>query len=233
LDLDLVAPGGDFTDLNDDGIQDQIALMSIKPYRSDGSLANPDSLNTFFFIGTSAASPHVAGAVALLLSNGVPPQKIEQTLRSTAVNPFAVNGGFDLEYGAGLLDLNAAVRFGPHGNGRTATGGDGSDDGSNDGGDTGGATGDPVIPDLITGNPSQGDAAVSFPVAKSGLVRARIFDAQGRLVRTLYDGESSMGDRTVRWDGRAKDGSRAASGIYFFRIETPQGNAIRKFAFLR
>jgi hypothetical protein len=42
-----------------------------------------------------------------------------------------------------------------------------------------------------------------------------------------------MGDRTVRWDGRGKDGSRAPSGIYFFRIETPQGNAIRKFAFLR
>lgn len=234
LDLDLVAPGGDFTELNGDGIQDQIALMSIKPYRSDGSLANPDSLGTFFFIGTSAASPHVAGAVALLLSNGVTPQKIEQTLRSTAVNPFAVNGGFDPEYGAGLLDLNAAVRFGPHGNGRTPTGGDGSDDGGDTGGgDTGGATGDPVIPDLLSGNPSQGDAAVSFPVAKSGLVRARIFDAQGRLVRTLFDGESAMGDRTVRWDGRGRDGSRAPSGIYFFRIETPQGNAIRKFAFLR
>lgn len=233
--LDLVAPGGDFTDLNGDGIQDQIGLMSIKPFRSDRSLANPDSLDTFFFIGTSAASPHVAGAAALLLSQGARPNDVEQILRSTAVGPFAVNGGFDWEYGSGLLDLNAAVRFGPQGRGRTPTGNEGDDGGGDggDGGDTGGATGDPVIPDLITGNPSQGDAAVSFPVATSGVVRARIFDAQGRLVRTLFEGESATGDRTVRWDGRAKDGTRAASGIYFFRIETPQGKAIRKFAFLR
>ena len=234
-DLDLVAPGGDFTDLNDDGIQDQIALMSIKPYRSDGSLANPDSLDTFFVIGTSAASPHVAGAVALLLSEGARPNNVEQILRSTAVNPFAVSGGMDWEYGSGLLDLNAAVRFGPHGRDRTSTGSDGGGDGGDgsDGGDTGGATGDPVIPDLFTGNPSQGDAAATFEVVKSGVVRARIFDARGRLVRTLFEGESATGARTVRWDGRAKDGSRAASGIYFFRIETPQGSAIRKFAFLR
>lgn len=220
--LDLVAPGGDFTDLNGDHIQDQIALMSIKPYRSDGSLANPDSLSTFFFIGTSAASPHVAGAAALLMSKGITRStEIEQILRSTAMHP---TSGESDEYGSGLLDLSAAVRFG---RGKNATGSGGA------GGDTGGATGDPLIPELFSGNPSVGDASIGFQVRQGGEVRVRIFDARGRLVRTLFEGHSTMGARRARWDGTVSDGSKAPSGVYFFRIETPQGKATRKFAFLR
>jgi serine protease len=220
--LDLLAPGGDFTDVNGDHIQDQIALMSIKPYRSDGSLANPDSLDTFFFIGTSAASPHVAGAVALLMSKGITRSaEIEQILRSTTMNP--LSGGSD-EYGSGVLDLSAAVRYG---RGKNATG---ATDG---GGDSGGATGDPLFPELFSGNPSVGDASIGFQVRQGGEVRVRIFDARGRLVRTLFEGHSTMGARRARWDGTVSNGSKAPSGVYFFRIETPQGNATRKFAFLR
>jgi len=221
--LDLVAPGGDFTDVNGDHIQDQIALMSIKPYRSDGSLANPDSLDTFFFIGTSAASPHVAGAVALLMSKGITrANEIEQILRSTAVHPMS---GESDQYGSGLLDLSAAVRYG---RGKNATTGAG-----NDGGDTGGGTADPVFPEFFSGNPSVGDASIGFQVRQGGTVRVRIFDARGRLIRTLLDGYSTMGARRARWDGNGLDGSKAPSGVYFFRIETPQGSATRKFAFLR
>ena len=217
--LDIMAPGGDFTDLNGDHIQDQIALMSIKPFRSDGSLARPDSFNTFFFIGTSAAAPHVSGAVALLLSRGMTRQnEIEQALRSTAVP-----GSSSEEYGAGLLDLAAVVRFG------APLPSEPPPDGGGGGGETGGG----VNPELISGNPSRGAAALVFEVPRPGTVRARIFDVRGRLVRTLFEGESATGDRTVRWDGRGADGSAAASGVYFFRIDTPEGSAIRKVAFLR
>ena len=220
--LDLMAPGGDFTDLNGDHIQDQIALMSMKPFRSDGSLARPDSFGTFFFIGTSAAAPHVSGAVALLLSRGMTrPNEIEQALRSTAVLPFP--DSTSAEYGAGVLDLAAAVRFGA-----PLTTEPPPDDGGG-GGETGGG----VNPELISGNPSRGTAAIAFQVPQPGKVLARIFDVRGRLIRTLFEGESTSGDRTVQWDGRAKDGSVAASGIYFFRIDTPKGSAIRKVAFLR
>lgn len=217
--LDIMAPGGDFTDLNGDHIQDQIALMSMKPYRSDGSLARPDSFNTFFFIGTSAAAPHVSGAVALLLSRGMTRQgEIGQALRSTAVP-----GSSTQEYGAGLLDLAAAVRFGAP---------LASEPPADDGGG-GGETGGGVNPELISGNPSRGTAAIALQISRPGTIRARIFDVRGRLVRTVFEGESATGDRTVRWDGRGADGSAAASGVYFFRIDTPEGSAIRKVAFLR
>ena len=69
--IQFMAPGGDFTDLNNDHFQDQIANLSIKPFRSIGSLAKPDSIGVLFFVGTSAAAPHVSGAVALLMSLGL------------------------------------------------------------------------------------------------------------------------------------------------------------------
>lgn len=52
-----------------------------------------------FFGGTSAATPHVAGAAAVLLSAGFPPAKVYQRLKDTAINP--VGTGHSYAYGVG------------------------------------------------------------------------------------------------------------------------------------
>ena len=49
-------------------------------------------------------------------------------------------------------------------------------------------------------------------------VRARIFDAQGRLVQTLADEPMTRGTHRVRWDAHA-----VPAGTYFFRVETENG----------
>lgn len=50
-------------------------------------------------------------------------------------------------------------------------------------------------------------------------VGLRVFDASGRLVRTLVDGfEGVPADCSIRWDGRDENGRRAASGIYYYRL---------------
>lgn len=47
----------------------------------------------------------------------------------------------------------------------------------------------------------------------------RIYDLQGRLVRTLVDEVFQPGIRTVTWRGRTDGGGEAASGVYFYRLE--------------
>jgi len=214
--LDFVAPGGDFGDLNHDHVQDAVFVLSIKPNRSEGSLAKPDSFGCFPFFGTSGAAPHVTGAVALLLAQGYRNQAtIEQVLSSTAVRPPGRPIGQDLEYGAGLIQLDAALRARSSGSLAAAT------------------PKGTLAARLLSQNPARGEAALSFRTARPGHVRVRVFDVRGALVRTIDDREMPTGEQRARWDGRDDSGARAATGVYLFRIETPDGVATRKVAFLR
>jgi serine protease len=216
--LDLMAPGGDFTELNHDHVQDAVFELSIKPFRSDGSLANPDSFGVFPFFGTSGAAPHVSGAVALLLSMGLKDEgAILQTLRSTARQRFdPVQGGFDPRDGFGLLQVGEAVRHPVGGPSLAGSSPEGA-----------------LRARMISGNPARGEAALSFRMAAAGRVRARVFNSRGELTRTLADGPREAGTQTLRWDGRDERGQDAPSGIYFVRIDTSEGHATHKVAFLR
>lgn len=93
--LDLVAPGGSQTSAN---------------YR-DGVLSTDVVSGTLYYSyqqGTSFASPHVAGVVALMYANGITdPHEIREILIDTAEDLGA--RGFDQYYGYGLVNAYAAV----------------------------------------------------------------------------------------------------------------------------
>lgn len=101
--IDLVAPGGDNNvDQNGDGFGDGIVQQTFKI----------GELNTFrylFFEGTSMATPHVSGLIALLLSRSpnLSPDQIETLLETTAkdLGP----PGFDEQYGYGLVQAADAL----------------------------------------------------------------------------------------------------------------------------
>ncbi len=74
----------------------------------------------------------------------------------------------------------------------------------------------------VAPNPVSSNATISYTAhdGSSGLetvpVRLEVFDAAGRLVRTLFRGEARR-DRTYErtWDGLSDDGSLLPSGVYF------------------
>ena len=54
---------------------------------------------------------------------------------------------------------------------------------------------------------------------EAALVRARIFDGGGRLVRELEDGRLSGSTATLEWDGTGDDRQRLRAGIYVVLVE--------------
>ncbi len=68
-------------------------------------------------------------------------------------------------------------------------------------------------------NPFNPSTEIRFEIPVAGAVELQIFDAAGRLVRHLVEGdELAAGRHTRAWDGRNDQGQRGAAGVYFFRV---------------
>jgi hypothetical protein len=68
-------------------------------------------------------------------------------------------------------------------------------------------------------NPFNPKTTIRFDLPEAQDVTLVIFDAQGRLVRTLLSEFRDAGFHAVEWGGRDDRGTSVASGIYFYRIE--------------
>jgi hypothetical protein len=74
--------------------------------------------------------------------------------------------------------------------------------------------------DAITPNPlTHGPTVIRYVLPTAGAYNVQIFSIDGALVASLVEEDSpSGGVRTVMWDGRARDGSPVANGLYFCRL---------------
>lgn len=64
---------------------------------------------------------------------------------------------------------------------------------------------------------------MSLALPRAGRVRIEVFDARGRRLRRLVDGERAAGSHVVTWDGRDDDGRDLGSGSFFVRLRSPAG----------
>ncbi|MCA9751881.1 MAG: S8 family serine peptidase [Gemmatimonadetes bacterium] len=166
-----------------------------------------------FFSGTSMASPHVAGVVALLMeafpwATGT---EIKTALLATATDLGAA--GEDNVYGHGLINAGAAFEF------------------------LGGASDIRDELDVSRGrgvslaqnapNPFNPSTSIRYELPSRASVNLRVYNAHGQVVATVVDGVAQdAGSHTARWNGRTASGTEAASGMYFFRLEArPDGDA--------
>jgi PKD repeat protein len=74
----------------------------------------------------------------------------------------------------------------------------------------------------VAPNPMNPETVISLVTTEPGYLRVRVYDLNGRLVRTVLD-ESNYpaGDHDIRFDGRGSNGQPLSSGRYFLRVETP------------
>ena len=69
-----------------------------------------------------------------------------------------------------------------------------------------------------TPNPFASETAINYALPTSHHVTIRVYDVNGRLVRTLVDATMPAGSHTAQWDGRDAGGRDLGSGIYFFKF---------------
>ena len=87
-------------------------------------------------------------------------------------------------------------------------------------------------------NPFNPETWIPYHLAEAGTVSLAIYDATGKLIRTLPIGYQSAGfyqrqGRAAYWDGRNALGEPVASGVYFYQLTTPAFQQTRRMLILK
>jgi flagellar hook assembly protein FlgD len=82
-------------------------------------------------------------------------------------------------------------------------------------------------------NPFNPSTTFSFDMKVKSRVTLKIYSVTGALVRTLVDEVKPAGSYKVTWDGTGERGSKVASGVYFYRMDTKEFTSTKKMVLLR
>jgi hypothetical protein len=83
-------------------------------------------------------------------------------------------------------------------------------------------------------NPLNPRATLTFSMETPGPTTVRLYDLRGRCVRTVIAAEQlPVGVHRIDIDGRDQRGATLASGVYFYRVETPGGASTGRFVVLK
>jgi hypothetical protein len=75
-------------------------------------------------------------------------------------------------------------------------------------------------------NPFNPLTTLRLRTASAGPVQLGVFDLHGRLVKSLLRDDLPAGEHTVTWNGRDALGRPVASGVYFVRLRTADGEQL-------
>jgi len=73
-------------------------------------------------------------------------------------------------------------------------------------------------------NPFNPSTEIRFSLAQGGWTRLEVHGLDGRLVALLVDEVRPAGEHRVSWQGHDRRGNPVASGMYLYRLTTPQGD---------
>ncbi|HEY6572870.1 MAG TPA: PKD domain-containing protein, partial [Candidatus Eisenbacteria bacterium] len=85
----------------------------------------------------------------------------------------------------------------------------------------------------VSPNPLNPETTLSFQISTPGRVTVKIFDLNGRLVKTLLDDSRGAGYQDLTWNGTNDGGVKVASGVYYFRLDTPDGRFVKAATVLK
>lgn len=98
--------------------------------------------------------------------------------------------------------------------------------------------GSPLVP-LVTElkqnypNPFKGITNISWVLEKDEPITVDIYNLKGQKVKSFYSGMGKKGRQVLSWDAKDNNGQTVASGIYFYRLNTPEGSKVQKMMVMK
>jgi len=94
----------------------------------------------------------------------------------------------------------------------------------------------PLITSLNAPKPNpatKGLAKISFTISEPTKTSVRIYDASGRLIKTLVNSNLGSGVYNYTWNGTDEHNNTVAEGVYFYTLETDKHNITKKLVLTR
>ncbi len=82
-------------------------------------------------------------------------------------------------------------------------------------------------------NPMRDHTKIQYTIREASDVSVRVYNLRGQMVKQLQSGTKAAGTHILQWDGTDTSGAPAASGIYFFRVNTESQNVTGKLLLTR
>ncbi|MDD4559637.1 MAG: FlgD immunoglobulin-like domain containing protein, partial [Candidatus Cloacimonetes bacterium] len=99
---------------------------------------------------------------------------------------------------------------------------------------------DPVVPEpgqmaLFQNypNPFNPSTTISFSLPQASKVHLDIYNLKGQLVKTLVNTDMEAGIHSVVWNGRDKNNHTVASGVYFYRLSSPDYSQTKRMLLMK
>ncbi len=82
-------------------------------------------------------------------------------------------------------------------------------------------------------NPFNPTTQIAFNIPLNEHVTVTIYNILGQRIATLLDGNLSAGVHVITWDARNQNGEMLPTGVYFYRLSTPNFTAVKKMLLLK
>ena len=82
-------------------------------------------------------------------------------------------------------------------------------------------------------NPFNPITTISFQIPGRSSVKLTVYNIKGEKIKTLLDTEVSAGSHQIIWNGKSDNGKDVASGIYLYKLSSPQYSHIKKMTLLK
>ncbi|MCK5051258.1 MAG: T9SS type A sorting domain-containing protein [Candidatus Cloacimonetes bacterium] len=82
-------------------------------------------------------------------------------------------------------------------------------------------------------NPFNPTTTISFSIPEESTIELSIFNIKGQKIKSLLNDQLTAGEHSITWNGEDFTGKKVSSGIYFYKLITPNASHTKKMLLLK